>query len=127
MIENRLTSLLESRYVQWTFVLSCVAMSAVVVIKPTPVPLFNNVLTIVSLIGNVLAFAIAYYITFHKQILKHIFLGNSAIQLPVLFVALVFTLVAVGFQVPHFLYHLQTQVGVIPSTVRKSAQWSLYR
>ena len=122
----------ESRYVQWTFVLSCVAMSAAFVVP-----------SIVSLIGNVLAFAVAYYMTFRLQFLKHVFLGEpSSPATPLRFhcfdnlglsVAFVFTLIAVGFNVPLFLsqfhdvlYRLQTQVGVPQSWQPALAHIAVY-
>ena len=94
--KSDLAGCLKNRWIQWTFVLSCVAISAAFV-KPT----------IVSLLGNAFAFAIAYYITFHRKILEHVFSPFSRTTLGIVFI---FTLIAVGFCVPHFLSHLQTQI-----------------
>ena len=86
--KSSLMRFLENRSVQWVFILSCVATSAAVV-KPS----------VVSLLCNVIIFAIAYDITFHRKILEHIF---EQVNGKIVAFATVTTLVAVGSNVKVF-------------------------
>jgi hypothetical protein len=95
------TGFRENCCVRWIFILSCFALSVLFEIP-----------SVVSLIGNVLALAAAYYLTFRKKILEHVFCRFSR---KTFCVTLIFTLVAVGFHVPLVFRRLSVLLDLFPA------------
>jgi len=93
---------MKNRYVRWIFVLSCFALS-ISIQRPS----------VATLTGGVLAFAVAHYLTFRKKILEHAF---DRFSRKTVCIALVFTLFAVGFNVPVIFRRLSILFADLPAT-----------
>jgi len=101
---------LENRLVQWLFVLSCVATSAAVV-KPS----------VISFACNAFVFAVAYFLTFRRKILVHVFRQWNGI---IVAFATVTTLVAVGSNVKVFFLRIVADNPGLPTKLGAAVGFS---